>query len=117
MRPFLCTMLKCKKCNSVQIPSLIVEEMKRIETPENIPALKLEDENIKSMISTLMDHRPSFFTTEEEEQILLDLESPDCSNSQIIPQILFGCDIVSGCLICANCSDESKIKNSILELV
>jgi len=120
MRPFLTTLLKCKKCGVTEVPRITIEKAERIEMPANIPnlsELNIAEDAISSIADVFMSYRPSIFSADEEELLCQMLESNSAPDSQMVEKILFGTDVISGNILCTSCGTETRINSSILEMV
>jgi multifunctional methyltransferase subunit TRM112 len=119
MKPFLVSLLKCKRCTFMTELRLSAERVDEKDVDMEETRVINEQyytqdngEKLKSLVSRLKGFQVPMLSDEEIESFV-----KDPSDSMLVRTFLFGCDVVEGSLTCSECGLVYPIRDSILDTV
>ncbi|ORD95031.1 hypothetical protein ECANGB1_1677 [Enterospora canceri] len=110
-------MLKCSKCNSTRVPK--VEIGKKREIKEHVSKTKQdavvrmlrESDTTVDELNTLLEGVAGYSEADAIEFV------EGIGKEQEIVDCFYKVDVEEGSVFCADCGDEKKVANGILELI
>lgn len=118
MRPFLCSILKCDKCDTTEPFRITPTEITKESLPKCLPKAGEFKEKL-AFLSDLIDSisrigRGIIDIDEADLQLFLETEDFESAEHLKIIDLLYGIDVKTGVITCSNCNSVKNIRNGIL---
>lgn len=118
MRPFVCSLLKCAKCESVKPQKLAPVDITKVAPPSCVPRIadfRKEEDFLKDLVDTLSKINSEIIDIDEAD-IYAFLESNDNEMAAVskIVEALYGVEVITGSVTCIDCGEMKSIRNGIL---
>lgn len=118
MRPFLCSILKCDKCDCKEPFRITPTEISKEMLPKCLPKITEFKERIP-FVSDLIDSitrigRGVIDVDESDLQLFLETDDVSSAEHLKIIDLLYGIDVKTGIITCNNCNSTKNIRNGIL---
>lgn len=118
MKPFLCSILKCDKCNSSDTFRIVPTELSKVPVPASLPKItdfKAKLDFLSDLISSISRiGRNLIDISDADVQIFLETEDFTSDEHLKIIDLLYGIDITTGSISCVNCNNVKDIRHGIL---
>lgn len=118
MKPFLCSILKCDKCNSSDSFRITPIEVSKVPVPATLPKVsdfKTKLEFLSELTNSISKIGQNLIDISDVDvQLFLETEDFTSEEHLKIVDLLYGIDITTGSITCINCDNVKNIRNGIL---